>query len=198
MSHFKKVEVSTVVSSGEFQNAVCQAADASGGGPSSDGTGGAAKRGGGFHAGFGFGFGFGVTMGLQMWFHRRRPRRPKPGGRPLLSRGEQVEILAADGTTWVPVFDALLDTGNEARTVISSSLASRLGLQPLSTDVRQIVQMRGTNGWSSPYQRCQFRLRISDVETGIIDGAIGGRTSVLVGKDVLKPLGDLGYSVRVV
>jgi hypothetical protein len=46
------------------------------------------------------------------------------------------------------------------------------------------------------YPRVAFRLRIGDVETGTVIGAIGGDTAVLVGRDVLAPLGDLGYTVR--
>ena len=58
--------------------------------------------------------------------------------------------------------------------------------------------MTGVNGVTSKYKypRTRFRLRIGDVETGVLMGAIGGDTSVLVGRDVLVPLGDLGYSVR--
>lgn len=43
--------------------------------------------------------------------------------RVLLSRGERVAILAGDGRTWVPISDALLDTGNEARTLIAPRVA---------------------------------------------------------------------------
>ena len=46
------------------------------------------------------------------------------------------------------------------------------------------------------YPRTAFRLRIGDVETGVVMGAIGGDTAVLVGRDILGPLGNMGYSVR--
>ena len=61
---------------------------------------------------------------------------------------------------------------------------------------RARVCITGVNGVTSKYPRTKFRLRIGDVETGVLMGAIGGHTSVLVGRDVLVPLGDLGYSVR--
>jgi predicted aspartyl protease len=114
--------------------------------------------------------------------------------RVLLSRGERVAILAGDGRTWVPISDALLDTGNEARTLIAPRVARMLGLEPLES--APPLQVRGVNGVTSMYPRVAFRLRIGDVETGTVIGAIGGDTAVLVGRDVLAPLGDLGYTVR--
>ena len=50
------------------------------------------------------------------------------GGKVLLSRGERVALLSGDGSTWVPIADALLDTGNEARTLIAPRVARMLGL----------------------------------------------------------------------
>jgi predicted aspartyl protease len=114
--------------------------------------------------------------------------------RVILSRGERVAILAGDGRTWVPISDALLDTGNEARTLIAPRVARMLGLEPLES--APPLQVRGVNGVTSMYPRVAFRLRIGDVETGTVIGAIGGDTAVLVGRDVLAPLGDLGYTVR--
>jgi hypothetical protein len=53
--------------------------------------------------------------------------------RVLRSRGERVAVLAGDGRTWVPVGDALLDTGNEARTLIAPRVARRLGLEAIDS-----------------------------------------------------------------
>ena len=115
------------------------------------------------------------------------------GSRVLLSRGEAVGVLAGDGATWVAMSDALLDTGNEARTLIAPSVARRLGLQP---DPNNAVPIRGVNGVTSAYPRLRFRLRVGDVDCGVVDGAVGGSTAVLIGRDVLGPLGEMGYTVR--
>lgn len=116
------------------------------------------------------------------------------GSRVLLSRGERVALLSGDGTTWVPISDALLDTGNEARTLIAPRVARMLGL--VAQDSAPPLAVRGVNGVTSMYPRTAFKLRIGDVETGVLMGAIGGDTAVLVGRDVLGPLGEMGYSVR--
>lgn len=150
--------------------------------------------------GFGLGFGAGLSLGLAFGL-RHRFSLPTPAAqgeispRPLFSRGEPVTV-SVDGETWATAYDALLDTGNEARTIISAAFAKRLNLQP-SAHGRPFV-MKGTNGWSSPYQQCRFRLRIADVETDWIDGAIGGNTTILIGRDVLLPLSREGYTVRTV
>jgi len=114
--------------------------------------------------------------------------------RVLLSRGEQVSILAGDGSTWVPISGALLDTGNEARTLISPRVVRQLGLRP---DKGSSVPIRGITGSGADYPQVRFRMRIGDVETGVVYGAVGGgSTSMIVGRDVLGPLGNLGYTVR--
>ena len=151
-----------------------------------------------FSAGLGVGLSLGITLGL-----RRRLTLPKPNAksgeashaRSLLSRGEPVSV-SIDATTWVPVFDALLDTGNEAHTVLSTSLARRLNAQPIEHS--KPFMMTGTNGWSSAYPRCRFRVRIAGHETDWIEGAVGGSTTLLIGRDVLLPLGEAGYTVRMI
>ena len=191
-STFRQLEV---ISSGRHvmhrQQGAFQAADAWGGEAAGK------HRVGSFSAGFGVGLSLGLALGLQ-----RRLTLPKPHAgnalspaRQLLSRGEPVSV-SVDTETWVPVFDALLDTGNEAHTVLSATLARRLNLQPIEHSKPFI--MKGTNGWSSAYPRCQFRLRIAGFETGWIEGAIGGSTSILLGRDVLLPLAKAGYTVRMV
>ena len=77
---------------------------------------------------------------------------------------------------------ALLDTGNEARTLISETVARTLGLHPqhnaptAGLTTQSQTMMRSTNGTIGCYPTTRFVLRIGDdeVETDVIDGAIGG------------------------
>ena len=160
-----------------------------------------------FNIGFGVGFsaGLGYGLGLRRTVRPRVRKAPQAAaGRVLLSRGEIISVRAPNSTAWTPVIGALLDTGNEARTLISETVARTLGLHPqhnattAGLTTQSQTMMRSTNGTIGCYPTTQFILRIGDdeVETDVIEGAIGGMAPVLVGRDVLSRLGDRGYTVR--
>lgn len=86
---------------------------------------------------------------------------------------------------WAP----LLDTGNGAATMVSESVACAAGLR--ASPHRMTIA--GVNGVDE-YPMAYCRVRIRGVEQRVC-AAIGGAQGILVGRDVIEPMLDMGHAI---
>ena len=128
--------------------------------------------------------------------------------RRLRVEGEVVRIASATTTTWytmIPRFQdpmqncagpwvpgqPLLDTGNQARTMINAATAAAAGI--VANPGLPPVQIRGVNGVDT--YPCAYILVQIRGESCPVLAAIGGSQGLLVGEDVLGVLMQKGYSI---
>ena len=88
---------------------------------------------------------------------------------------------------WAP----LLDTGNNAATMISAQVARAAGIHvPLNAPM---MNVRGVNGLDQ-YPMVYVRVAIRGVEQRIC-AVLGGDQGILVGRDVIEPMLDMGFTI---
>jgi hypothetical protein len=102
------------------------------------------------------------------------------------------------GTPWFEVTAGadrgvapLLDTGNEARTMINPRVAADAGIRAGAG--APMMAIRGINGVEN-YPTVYVRIQLRGEEQRIL-AAIGGDQGVLVGRDVLEPMLDKGFTI---
>ena len=97
----------------------------------------------------------------------RRDTRPRRGGAPLL------------------------DTGNNAATMISAQVARAAGIHvPLNAPM---MNVRGVNGLDQ-YPMVYVHVAIRGVEQRVC-AVLGGGQGILVGRDVIEPMLDMGFTI---
>ena len=88
-----------------------------------------------------------------------------------------------------PMERAPLDTGNEAMTMVNEHVAQAAGIRAGA----HRITINGVNGTHSyPTAYCKVNIRGKEVR---VLAAIGGRQGILVGRDVIEPLLDRGYTI---
>ena len=88
---------------------------------------------------------------------------------------------------WAP----LLDTGNNAATMISAQVARAAGIHvPLNAPM---MNVRGVNGLDQ-YPMVYVHVAIRGVEQRVC-AVLGGGQGILVGRDVIEPMLDMGFTI---
>ena len=111
--------------------------------------------------------------------------------------GEMVSLRPdAPGAPWynvqpshMPATAPLLDTGNGAATMISVGVARAAGIRAGQNS----MTINGVNG-QDDYPMAYCRVQIRGIEQRIC-AAIGGEQGILVGRDVIEPMLDIGYTI---
>lgn len=113
--------------------------------------------------------------------------------------GETVSIRS-DGPN-APWYDAtpgraeqlapLLDTGNNAATMISAQVAHAAGIRAAHN--APMMAVRGVNGLDQ-YPMVYVHVAIRGVEQRVC-AVLGGNQGILVGRDVIEPMLDMGFTI---
>ena len=108
---------------------------------------------------------------------------------------ELVEIEDADGNMFRVPGDVKFDTGNDAGTAISNKLVDALSLEPDHSKKRKLLVPGGGSLQCSSVP-ITIRIRRRKFKVDAIVGAVAPDTDLLVGRDIMRKLGEKGFTLK--